>query len=129
MLTVLYIKALTNMKLTTVELLFGILLIAAMTLQGISYGLLIPLFRRKNSSMFKSQPSQIAVYVASLFVMVLGIRILTSMVLTEFQLFIGVLLSFNLMMNGCFIAAILPLIRADRAQVEPQQATPTLSDV
>lgn len=128
-LMVLYIKALTNMKLTSVELLFGVLLITAMTLQGISYGLLIPLFRRTNSSMFKSQPSQIAVYAASLIVMVLGIRILASMVLTEFQLFIGVLLSLNVMMNGCFLAAILPFVRGDSARpVEPPQPTPTLTD-
>jgi hypothetical protein len=125
----LYIKALTNMKLATVELLFGVLLIAAMTLQGISYGLLIPVFHRTNSSMFKSQPSQIAVYAASLIVMVLGIRTLASMVLTEFQLFIGVLLSLNVMMNGCFVAAILPLIRADRAQAEPPRAKQTLTDL
>jgi hypothetical protein len=129
MIMALSIKALTNMKLTSVEQLFGILLIAAMTLQGISYGLLVPLLHRNDASRFNNSASQIVIYAASLIVMVLGIRSLVLIVQTEFQLFIGVLLCMNVMMNGCFIAAMLPFVRAYHSQRrEQQRAELTLAD-
>ncbi len=128
-LTALYIKALTNMKLTNFELICGILLIMAMTLQGIFYGLLLPLFHQTNSSRYNNSISQIAIYAASVIVMTLGILGLMSIVQTEFQVFIGVLLSLNVMMNGCCIAGILPILQANSTKnIEQQQTKRTVTN-
>jgi hypothetical protein len=123
------IKALTNMKLTNFELLFGIALIAEIALQGIAYGLLHPLLK-STSSGFKYSSGQIVIYVSSFVIMIFGIRSLTWFVQTEFQLFSGVMLWFNIMLSGCFIAEILPLVRANREEkLEQEHVESTITSV
>ena len=127
---ILIIWKFTSMQLTDFELFFGILLAVAMTLQCISYGLLLPLSERTNSSRFNTSPGQIIIFATSIIVLIIGVWSLRPIVQTEYQVIIGILLLLDVMMSGCFIGVILPLVQANRARkFEERQTQPTITVV
>jgi hypothetical protein len=120
----------TGMRLTDFELFFGILLAAALMLQGIAFGLLLPLVERAECSRFNNSASQIAIYAAAVLALIFGVWSLKSLAQTEYQVIVGLLLLFEVMMGCFFLAAILPLVKAHRAEKlgRPPAKTTTAGD-
>jgi hypothetical protein len=124
-----FLRKLLSMNLMGIELLFGILVAASMMLQGIAQALFQPLLMKNIPAVFKNSPMQIAIYTASALATVFGIWSLQWMVQTEYQLILGIMLFMDVMLGGNFIAAILPLVQAHRAQkIEPPQAKSPIAD-
>jgi hypothetical protein len=115
------IHKLTSMNLTEPQLFFGIVLGVALATNMIGCGLLAPLESRINRSRYLPTGSQIVVYSASVLVVILGIWKLASMAITEYELILGLLIIFELMAALFFIAGILPLLQAARAQEGERQ--------
>jgi hypothetical protein len=106
----------SGMKLAPCELFFGVLVTVSMTLQGIAYGLLLPLFEQYESSSLKKSAIQIVLYAVAVLTMIFGVLSLQWFVQSEYQLFLGILLLFELLLTVMLIAGILLLVQALRAR-------------
>jgi hypothetical protein len=103
-----------SMNLTEPQRFLGILLVVALGLQSIG-GVLLSMLRPKNHSRYYGSVGQIALYTASVLAVVFGVWKLGSMAITEYELMLGILLLFQVMMGGCLLAEILQVIRTASA--------------
>ena len=90
---------LMSMNLTEPQRFLGIVLAVALVLQFIGYGMLTPLGKRKDRSRYYASPGQIILFGASILTLILGIRQLASMAITEYEFILGLLILFELMLS------------------------------
>ncbi len=113
-----------SMRITEPQLFFGILLVAALTLQCVGCGLLIPVSDRKSRSRPYVRRGQIVIYIMAVLAFVLGVWKLASLAVTEYELILGLLLLSAVMMAGVLLGAILPLVDGGRARQGEAEARP-----
>jgi hypothetical protein len=113
------ISKFASMNITETQLFFGVLLVVAMALQVVGAGLVVQLGAPERSFNLV----QIAIHTTAALVMILGVWKLASMAITEYELILGLLLVFQVMMAISAIGGILELIRLNRASRNEQQRT------
>jgi hypothetical protein len=110
-----------SMKLAEPQLFFGILVTSALTAQCIGLGLLLPVARWKDRSRSYVSTGQIVVWAISFVLVVLGTWGIAATATTQYDVLIGLLLNFNVMMSIYLIAAILPLVAAGHAETRHEE--------
>lgn len=105
------IGKLMSMNLTSSQLVLGLLLAAALGLHLIGLLLLTPLTGRTDCPKHHATIGQVVLYGIALVLLVGGIRMLGSIPATEYELILGLLVLFELMVTLMGIAQILPFLQ------------------
>jgi hypothetical protein len=113
---------LMSMNITESQRFLGILLAAVLALQLISIWLLTPLGTRKGRPKHHASVGQISLWGVSLALLIGGVRMLGLMAVTEYELILGLLMLFELMVTLIGMAQILPLLQ--NARDENRESTP-----
>jgi hypothetical protein len=116
------------MDLMEPQFFFGVLLLAALSLQLVGLGLLLSWIVPKKESAFSINPGQLAIYSISIALMAAAVLTLSRMAVSEYELIFGLLLIFNAMMGGIFLGTILPIVqefrRRNHEQIVDNLSTP-----
>jgi len=117
-----FIYKFASLNLTAAQWLFGILVIVALMLQMITFGLVFPLLDKPTGhSRFYMTIGQIVINTCSALVFVLGIWTLKWIVTSEYDLLFSITLLLEVMLSGMFIAGILPILQAARRERQEKQ--------
>ena len=105
-----------SMNLTDPQLFLGILLVVSLTLQMLGSAMLLSWVEPKFSFRSPSSLCQIVIYAISILWFISGVWTLSTMTISEFELFFGVLLILNVTMGGIILGIIFPIMLDIRAQ-------------
>jgi hypothetical protein len=118
----LIIKKFTSMPLTEGQMLLGILIAAALSLQMIGFGLLLPLDKPADRSWSLAVAGQIVAYALPILLFILGVWQVSRMTMSEYEFMLALLLMLHVTMACILIVTIGIIVRAARPEpVKPER--------